>query len=75
MELFGELSKHYYWQPIANATTMKVIGAYGKGAAAQPPRDIDMLFVMPAEGTACSTDEPSFFTGVARPIDLLNDRP
>ncbi|MFJ5302666.1 hypothetical protein [Streptomyces sp. NPDC088350] len=50
------MSKHYYGQPIANATTMKVIGAYGKGTAARPPRDIDMLFVMPAEGTACSTD-------------------
>ncbi|WP_427919045.1 SMODS domain-containing nucleotidyltransferase [Streptomyces sp. cg40] len=41
------LSRHYYGQPIADATTMKVIGAYGKGTAARPPRDIDMLFVMP----------------------------
>jgi hypothetical protein len=42
------LHSHYYDDPYSG-TTKRLIGSYGKGTALRPPRDVDILFLLPNE--------------------------
>lgn len=42
----GKLHSHYYTTPFTGGTR-KLIGSYGKGTAVRPPRDVDILFLLP----------------------------
>ncbi|HEV2403777.1 MAG TPA: hypothetical protein VGS08_06290 [Candidatus Saccharimonadales bacterium] len=39
----------YYYETAYNGSTKLLIGSYGKGTAVRPPRDVDVLFLMPYE--------------------------
>ena len=41
-----KLHSHYYGTTFTGSTR-RLIGSYGKGTAVRPPRDVDILFVMP----------------------------
>lgn len=41
-----KLHGHYYGTTFTNSTR-KIIGSYGKGTAVRPPRDVDILFLLP----------------------------
>jgi tRNA nucleotidyltransferase (CCA-adding enzyme) len=43
----GKLHSHYYGTTFTGSTR-KLIGSYGKGTAVRPPRDVDILFLLPA---------------------------
>lgn len=42
----GKLHSHYYGTPYTGSTKL-LIGSYGKHTAVRPPRDVDVLFLMP----------------------------
>jgi hypothetical protein len=42
------LHEHYYGGPFSS-NTKRLIGSYGKGTAVRPPRDVDILFLLPNE--------------------------
>jgi Second Messenger Oligonucleotide or Dinucleotide Synthetase domain len=42
----GKLHSHYYGTPYDGSTKL-LIGSYGKHTAVRPPRDVDVLFLMP----------------------------
>jgi len=42
----GKLHSHYYSTAFTGGTR-KLIGSYGKGTAVRPPRDVDILFLLP----------------------------
>src|SRR6266446_541789 len=44
----GKLHSHYY-STRYNGSTRLIIGSYGKGTQVRPPRDVDILFLMPYE--------------------------
>src|SRR5437763_1023221 len=44
----GKLHSHYY-SSIYNGSTKLLIGSYGKHTSVRPPRDVDILFLMPPE--------------------------
>lgn len=44
----SKLHATYYPGTRFDGSTRKLIGAYGKGTAVRPPRDVDILFLMPA---------------------------
>ncbi len=41
-----KLHSHYYGS-FYDGSTAKLIGSYGKGTTVKPPRDVDILFIMP----------------------------
>ncbi len=41
-----KLHSHYFTTPFTGSTR-KLIGSYGKGTAVRPPRDVDILFLLP----------------------------
>ncbi len=41
-----KLHSHYYGTAF-DGSTRRLIGSYGKGTAVRPPRDVDLLFIMP----------------------------
>lgn len=43
----GKLHSHYYGTTFTGSTR-KLIGSYGKGTAVRPPRDVDILFLLPS---------------------------
>lgn len=44
----GKLHSHYYSSTYTGSSKL-LIGSYGKGTAVRPPRDVDILFLMPHE--------------------------
>jgi Second Messenger Oligonucleotide or Dinucleotide Synthetase domain len=42
----GKLHSHYYFSSYDGSTKL-LIGSYGKGTPVRPPRDVDILFMMP----------------------------
>jgi hypothetical protein len=42
-----KLHSHYYTSTFTG-NTRKIIGSYGKGTAVRPPRDVDILFLLPS---------------------------
>jgi len=42
----SKLHSHYYTTTYSGST-LRIIGGYGKGTAARPPRDVDILFMPP----------------------------
>lgn len=42
-----KLHEKYYFFRSYNGSTVKVIGSYGKGTQRRPPRDVDILFILP----------------------------
>lgn len=43
-----KLHSHYYLGTTFTGSTRKLIGSYGKQTAVRPPRDVDILFLLPA---------------------------
>lgn len=50
-----KLHNHYYGTPYGGSTKL-LIGSYGKGTGVRPPRDVDVLFLMPFEDYARFND-------------------
>ena len=43
-----KLHSHYFPGQAFTGSTRKIIGSYGKGTAVRPPRDVDILFLLPS---------------------------